>query len=341
MSSEKSILYVVASIVIIIAGMKASSEVLVPFILSIFITLLLVPILNYLTRHGVSRSMAFSMLTITTLISLILTTGVLSSYLADLASNSAYLQIKFTQSIQKGLDFINSYGFNIQYEFISKFLHSEDIFNFLIDIIKSVSTLLSDSITIFFIVIFMLLESFYFEQKLSLIIKDDKKFVHELKLFIKKIKEYFTIKAKTSLLTGVLITLALYILDVKYFILWGVRGFFLNFVPVIGSIIAAIPPILITLAEQSFGDVLIVALIFIAINTIVGNIIEPKIMGKGLGLSEIVVFISLLFWGWIFGKIGMFLAVPLTIIVKFALEIKESTRWIAILLSDGSVIQKK
>jgi len=107
----------------------------------------------------------------------------------------------------------------------------------------------------------------------------------------------------------------------------------MNFVPYIGSIIAAIPAVTLALLDAGPVIALSVAAGFVAVNIVVGNVLEPRYMGKGLGLSTLVVFLSLLFWGWIFGPVGMFLSTPLTMIVKIALENDPRSRWISVLLS--------
>jgi predicted PurR-regulated permease PerM len=120
-------------------------------------------------------------------------------------------------------------------------------------------------------------------------------------------------------------------------VLWGSIAFFMNFVPYVGSIIAAVPVVFLAFLDAGVQDALLVAVGFLAINLVVGNLIEPRFMGRGLGLSTLVVFVSLIFWGWVFGPVGMFLSAPLTMLVKIALENDPRSRWIAILLSSGSL----
>jgi len=145
------------------------------------------------------------------------------------------------------------------------------------------------------------------------------------------------IKSLTSLITGVVVTAWLFFLGVDFAVLWGSIAFFMNFVPFVGSIIAAVPVVFLAFLDAGVQDALLVAAGFLAINLVVGNLIEPRFMGRGLGLSTLVVFLSLLFWGWVFGPVGMFLSVPLTMLVKIALESDPRSRWIAILLSSGTL----
>ena len=124
-------------------------------------------------------------------------------------------------------------------------------------------------------------------------------------------------------------------IGLDYPLLWGVLAFLLNFVPNIGSIIAAIPAVILALIQLGFVGALEVALVFVVVNIVLGSMLEPKYMGQGLGLSTLVVFVSLIFWGWVFGPVGMLLSIPLTIMLKLALQVNPQTKWIAILLDSG------
>jgi predicted PurR-regulated permease PerM len=149
---------------------------------------------------------------------------------------------------------------------------------------------------------------------------------------IDNIRQYLWIKTLLCLLTGILIYIALLIIGVDYPLLWALIAALLNYIPNIGSIIAAIPTVLFALVQLGIGAAIWTQVSFLLVNNILGNFIEPRIMGKGLGLSAMVVFLSLLFWGFILGTVGMFLCIPITLTLKIILEQNEKTRWLAILL---------
>ena len=146
-------------------------------------------------------------------------------------------------------------------------------------------------------------------------------------------------------MTGVLIWIYLLIIGVEYAILWGLIAFLLNYIPNIGSIIAGIPAVLFALVQMGLGGALWVAGGYVVVNVTIGNFVEPRMMGKGMGLSTLVVFLSLIFWGYVLGTVGMFLSVPLTMTVKIILEQNEKTQWIAVLLGTQedaqAVLEKK
>jgi len=325
-----------AALVVVIAGMKAAAPLIVPFMLSVFIALLLSPPLNWLIKKGVPKALAFLVVILFMLALFISLTGLVSTHIADLFANSETWQQAMMENLQKWLLQLHEWGITIDREAFFEFLQPQKVFSFTLSLLKNSTTLLSNSFLIFFTVLFMLIESFHIKEKIAYIEKEGSSGLAErLDEFTERLNQYFTLKAFTSALTGVWIVAVLYWFDIPYPLLWGLGGFVLNFIPVIGSIIAAIPPVLIALATHGFADALWVAGWFLVINTAIGNFLEPKLMGRGLELSELVVFLSLVFWGWVFGKVGMLLAVPLTMIVKFALETSESTKWIGVLLSDS------
>ena len=183
-------------------------------------------------------------------------------------------------------------------------------------------------------VVFMLFEAPMLSKKVHLALDDPEMKMQQIDRFLESINSYLAIKTLVSLATGLCVAILLWILGVDYFVLWAVVAFFLNYIPNIGSIIAAIPPVLLALVTLGPLTSGIVALGYITINTVMGNIVEPRYMGRGLGLSTLVVFLSLIFWGWLLGTAGMLLSVPLTMNVKIALEATDEGQWLATMLGN-------
>lgn len=146
------------------------------------------------------------------------------------------------------------------------------------------------------------------------------------------IRRYLSIKTVVSLLTGVFIWIWLLVVGVDNAVLWGLIAFLLNYIPNIGSIIAAAPTMLLALVQLGTGGMVWTGIGYLIVNIVMGSIVEPKVMGRGLGLSTLVVFLSLIVWGFLFGAVGMFLSVPFTMTIKIILEKNEKTKWIAVLL---------
>jgi predicted PurR-regulated permease PerM len=195
---------------------------------------------------------------------------------------------------------------------------------------------LTNSFLILLTVVFILLEAAGMPNKLRMALSDADSSLASFEKFVTSVRQYLAIKTLVSLATGVIVAAGLLLLGLDYALLWGMIAFLLNYVPNIGSIIAAVPPILLAVIQLGPAYALIVALLYLGTNIVMGNAVEPRLMGKKLGLSALVVFLSLVFWGWILGPVGMLLSVPLTMIVKIALEVNDSTRWLSILLSSDA-----
>ncbi len=148
------------------------------------------------------------------------------------------------------------------------------------------------------------------------------------------VRHYLELKILLSLATGGLFAIALLLFGVPFALLWGVLAFLLNFIPNLGSVIATLPPVAVALFQSgSLAETLLVAAVLVGIQMVVGNVVEPRLMGRGLNLSPLVVLLALLFWGWLWGLVGMLIAVPLTAAIKIACEQFEATRPAAILMS--------
>ena len=156
--------------------------------------------------------------------------------------------------------------------------------------------------------------------------------------YFKKIADdtwnYMKIKTIICFLTGLATTIGLWFLGVEYAILWGLLMFFLNYIPNIGQIIASVPPILLALIDGGVSTAILVTAWLVFVNTVFGIGVEPRFLEQGLGISSLVVLLSLIFWGWLLGPVGMFLSAPLTMVMKIVLQNDPKTRWIAVLLSN-------
>ena len=197
-------------------------------------------------------------------------------------------------------------------------------------------TFLGNLMWVLLFMVFFLAEREAFAQRLVRILGDDRAapVLETMTRVNQSVQQYLGLKTMISLLTGALVTMVLWLFGVDFALLWGTLVFIMNFIPTIGSIVATIPPIAVTLFQSgSISKTILVAVLLIVIQVIVGNILEPKVMGRGLNLSPLVVLLSLIFWGWIWGIPGMLLSVPLTAAIRIALEQIDSTRTVAALIS--------
>jgi len=323
---------IMASVVIVLAGVKSASVIIVPFLLSLFLAIILSPLYNFFRKKGLFRGLSLGIV-IFLLISIFLLVGkLIGSSATEFSANAdTYIQ-KLTLYYEDLKEFGKHFGIDIPVDEISTMINTKQLIGFSTKFIQSLSSIFTNGFIILLSVAFMLLESDNFAHKIKLATNQNT-IIHIQKIF-QKIKQYMVIKAIISTITGVIVWIALSIVGTDYPFLWGVVAFFLNFVPNIGSIIAAVPAVILTLVQYGMMSALVVAVLYIAINVVIGSIIEPRIMGNGLGLSTLVVFLSLLFWGWLLGMVGMLLSIPLTIMAKIILDSNENTKWIAIMLGN-------
>jgi AI-2 transport protein TqsA len=326
----------VASFVVIIAGMKAAKSILVPFLLSIFISVICGPLLFWLRRKAFPMWLALLSVIMIVLLAGSLFVMLAGSSLNDFSQSLPVYQASLQGKISEISLMLKNVGINLPEKQILGYLDPGAVMGFASTILSGLGNVLSDAFLIFITVIFILLEEATFHDKLSSII--GKKINTDfLKLVAANINRYMAIKTWISLGVGLFVTVWLLILGIDYPILWGLLAFILNYVPVIGSMIASVPVILLALVQAGVLQASLAAAGFIAIHIIVGNFLEPRIMGRGLGLSTLIVFLSLVFWGWVLGPVGMLLSVPLTTVLKIGFSSSEKTRWIAVLMDSEPI----
>ena len=199
-------------------------------------------------------------------------------------------------------------------------------------LLNGIQGLLANFFLIAFSVIFMLLESSSLPAKMRLVLRASRGEPEYFRRFTSSVQRYLGIKSLTSLATGLAVGVLAAGFGLDFPVLWGLLAFLLNFIPNIGSLIAAIPAVLLALIQFGGLNTAFIALGYFVINISIGGVIEPRVMGRGLGMSTLVVFLSLVFWGWVFGPVGMLLSVPLTMTAKIALESSERTAVLGLLL---------
>jgi AI-2 transport protein TqsA len=326
-----------AAFVVIVLGLQAAAAILIPFIFAVFISIIVWPLMKWLLSNRVP-SLISVVLVILTIISVlaILATSVgssISEFSDRLPFYENQLKMKLSALVdQSGQGYYLSL-FNEQVNNLSPMELAGNFFS-------QLQNLFSNFILIIFSVIFLLLEASSLPSKMSIIFSKSGTDNSYLSEFTDGVLKYIGIKTLLSAFTGLLVTVFTYYVGLDFPVLWGLTAFMLNYIPTIGSLLAAIPAVALALIQLGGDQAVTVALGYLVINLTIGSFFEPRIMGEGLGLSPLVVFLSLVFWGWIFGPVGMLLSVPLTMTVKIACGFSEKTRSISILLSGLSDIKK-
>jgi AI-2 transport protein TqsA len=326
------ILVTAALFVIIVAGMQAAAPIINPFLLAVFLATLCSPPLFGLKRLGIPNGLAVAMIVMGLLVIALLLMVFVGRSVNTLAQQLPAYQERFAELITKGIAWLNQVGVDTSKSPLTDYVTPRKVMSLVYYGLSLFRSLFTNMFLILLTVLFILLEASGFPRKLQAAFPEPGKALGHFKTMTANINRYMGVKAVFSLATGVSLWILLAIIGVEFPGTWGLLAFFLNFIPNIGSIIAAIPAILWALLQLGLPSALLTFLAYLVVNIIIGNFLEPKFMGRRLGLSTLVVFLSLIFWGWVLGPIGMVLSVPLTMIAKIALATSEETRWIAVML---------
>lgn len=331
-SKANSLLVSVACLIIIIAGLKNAQDVVVPFLLAICIAVLCLPVLNWLEKRHIPTAINILLVISCSLILGLLLALFIGTSVHDFSLKLPIYQNQLRQETNALFAWLNQHGIKVSPTVMLDYFNPGAAMKVAANTLTGLGSVLTDGFLILLTVIFILLEASAMPGKIDKALANPAQSLNQFSQITSSVKSYLVIKTVVSLLTGITVTLWLIFLNVDYPVLWGLLAFMLNYVPNIGSIIAAVPPLLLALIQHGAAQSLLVIIGYIIINIFVGNVIEPRYMGKRLGLSPLVVLLSLVLWGWVLGPVGMLLSVPLTMIVKIALEATDDLRWIAILL---------
>ncbi len=333
------ILVSLAALVVIIAGLKTAQAVLVPFLLAFFISIICAGPFYWLRHHRVPASVALLIVIAVVMLGGLAVLTIIGTSVNDFTSQLPVYEQKLRSQTLTLIDWFDRFGIKISRQLLFEHFDPGSIMQYAGRMLSAAGGVLTNSFLILLTVIFILFEAAGMPSKLRAALPDADTSLASYERFVTGVRTYLVIKTLISLVTGLVVTGGLMLIGVDYALLWGLIAFLLNYVPNIGSIIAAIPAVLLALVQLGPVHAVLAAGLYLIINVVMGNAVEPRLMGKSLGLSTLVVFLSLVFWGWVLGPVGMLLSVPLTMIMKIALEVNPSTRWLAIMLgSDVSAV---
>ena len=329
-SSAARVLIVLAAFFIVAQGIQDAGSLLVQLLLAIYIAVICASPLGWMVDKRVPVVLAVLILMIA-LVSIgfglaMLLSGSIDKFSQDIPLYQGKLRIGMSSLVV----WLQGMHVPISTEEIGTIIDPGKTMSLVGTLLNGLGAVLTDTMIILLTIVFILFEASSFTGKLDTALGG--KDTDYLKRIADGIRSYMVIKTFTSMITGVLVGLLLWGLGVDYPVLWAVLAFLFNYVPNIGSIIAAVPAVLLASIQLGVQQAMFVALGYVCINMVVGNGLEPKMMGKGMGLSVLVVFVSLMFWGWLLGPVGVLLSVPLTMSLKIILENNTETQWIAVML---------
>jgi predicted PurR-regulated permease PerM len=335
-----------ASVVVVIAGLRAAASLLLPILLAGFLAILSLPLLRWLRRRGLGVAVSV-MLTVLAAMAVL---GVFGLLVSGAVAEAAAAAPEYMEELQ---DRARTARDRLQESSLSEYIAMDRLDPAsLVEVLTStfggvvrgtvlgVATLASYATLVLLALVFMLAESAGFADKMRLALEGRDVDFSQVRVITREVQHYLGIKTAISLVTGIIIFLATWLLGLDFPLFWGLLAFVLNYIPTLGSIIAGVPAVILAFIQHGFGLAGLVALVYLGVNIIFGNLVEPRLLGVRFRLSTLVVFLSLLFWGFVWGPLGMLLSVPLTRSLVIVLEHTSDHRWIPILLgrNPGSAV---
>lgn len=325
-------LIVLSCLVVILAGLSFAASLVVPFLLAVFMAVILSPPYAYMKENGVPGWAALVVMVAGLFglgfVAITVLQVSLDEFITKLPEYRAGLERQFSDIWPQ----LEALGVEEPERIFEETFNPQEAMGYFGAVATALSGILGQTFIILIVVAFMLVEGAGLQRKLHAIrgLPDDA--IDQLERNLQDMRRYVSMKALMSLLTGLMVIIWLQFLGVDNALFMGLLAFFLNFVPTLGSIIASIPGILLAFIALGLPTAVVCAIGYMVINVGISNVLEPRFMGYGLGISPLVVVLSMIFWGWLLGPIGMLLSVPLTMGLKAILQSGDATRPIAILM---------
>ncbi|MFK7851559.1 MAG: AI-2E family transporter [Akkermansiaceae bacterium] len=341
-------LFMIAALTVIVFGLKYAQDFLLPILIAFFIATVSFPLLNFLRVKKVPRAIAvlltvaFDFVFLAALAVLAITlvgdlqekwniryAAEVSDKIRDSSDWLAYKLDEYGVADAEGKinEAVNNNLANLQN------IRFEKIWDVGAGVLGRVVGFFGTSFITLILTVFMLSEARMFGRRLEAISLARGPNLERMLSATRDIQRFLAIKTGVSVITGILAGFLCWAAGLDFFILWGILAFFLNFIPVIGSIVAGVPPTILALVVEGLPEAVLVAGGYLLINNFLGSFIEPMLVGKRFGISTLVVVVSVVFWGWVWGPLGMLLAVPLTMVLKVFLESSDEFRWIGVAIS--------
>ncbi len=359
-----------AGLVVVVAGLQLASSLLVPIAAAVFFAVLCIPPVNWLQNHRVPQWLAVVIVFIVVLIAFVVVGFIVKQSINSFLNRIPEYQTALQERLKPIDPFIEKIGLG---DYVNPLLsHSEDdidptistgaasdqvsstdetetdgvldpsnLLPYVTLALRTLSSIMSNSVFVMLMVVFILAEAAGLPRKFCVAVTNPEADLKAFSGIVGDLQTYIKVKAILSLATGILAGALCWLVGTDYPVLWGLLAFLLNFIPTFGSILAAIPPVLLTWVLLDWEWAVVILAGYLVINNVLGNVVEPRMMGTRLGLSTLVVFLSMVFWGWVWGPVGMILSVPLTMILKIMLQHTPDLAWIAVLLASDAEVRDR
>lgn len=321
-----------ACIVITVAGLRAAAPILTPLALAAFVAAVSHPALQWLRRRRVPTALATPLVVLLDASILAFIVWIVLQTVAELrvALPTYVARVQVLEAVIRGR--LLEWGIQVAPDYFASLLAPQRLFELMAQVARSVTGWLTLLFLVLLYLVFILAESVGLREKLQHVLGTSASSLAGATDALAQVQRYLGLKTLISLATGTAVGTGAALIGVDFALFWGLLAFVLNFIPSVGSVIAAIPAVLVALLQLGPGPALALAAVFLVVNVVLGSFLDPILVGRQLRLSPIVVLVSLLFWGWTWGPIGMFLAVPLTIAVRIAMEHSPHLRAFAALM---------
>jgi predicted PurR-regulated permease PerM len=331
--SGTKVVITLAAVVIVVAGLRASGGLFLPLLVATFIAVVSTPLLTWLERAHVPRVLAISLTLLVDVLALAGLLALVGRSLSGFQEAVPRYQRAISELVLGMVDLLRAQGAPVEPSDLEALGDPGWFLRVFGDLLRELMEFVSNALLVVLLVVFMLFEITPARARLAVLLGSRQGGFWPLAQAAEKIQRYLVVKTVLSAITGVAFGVGLAILGVDFPVLWGLGAFLLNFIPSIGPAIATIPPVVIALLTLGPGVAAAAAVGCLSVNVVIGNVLEPRLMGEQFGLSTLVVFGSMLFWGWLWGPVGALLAVPLTMLLRDTLALAPSTRWLAALLA--------
>lgn len=322
----------IAAFFIVIAGIILAKSIIASFLIALFISIICAQPILWLEKKKVPKGLAVLIVLIGVLVVVFGFGFLIGNAISSFTSNASNYEINLKSITDTLINFLKTNGINVTKDQFPNLSDPSRILKFAAQAINELVNTMGNTFLVILTTMFMLMELSSLSDKIKVVFQGPADSISHLIKIINSIRRYLGIKTIFAIAHVIVLYIALKIVGLDNAILWALIAGLMSYIPHIGSIIASIPAVLFAFIQLGIGGAFWTMITYIVANNILGNFLEPKIMGRGVSLSTLVVFLSLIFWRFVLGTAGMFLAVPLTITIKIILEHNENTKWIAILL---------
>lgn len=331
LSGPLRVLLAAGAVVIVAAAARAASVVIVPFLVALLLAAVMRPAVVWCEDRGIPQWVTIPGMLLVTAAILVGVGSILTETARQLQAELPAYVGRFQSLMDDVRLWLGEHGIPTPESSFEGVMDADRFMNVAGGALRGFANVMSTTFLVILLTVFLLIEARGFMDKLAAVWPNATARLQTTGV-VREIQRYLGLKTALSLITGALITGWLWIVGLDFPLFWGLIAFLFNYVPTLGSIIAAIPAVLLALVQLDLGGTLMVGAGYLAVNTVIGNFIDPNVLGRGLSLSPLVVILSIIFWGWLLGLMGLLLAPVLTMILRITAENVAGLQWLAVIL---------